>query len=270
MGRFLSLGHSAQGEPTIWGHWSNESAKKKPGAWPLAGRAWLHWPGNSLGVDWAFFTRKFRFSVALSDLNDDAVVIGLALPFLLSLWISLGRCAWVMRLPGVKWHSGEESSGEREISVAVHHGTIWWVLWRNPNSWKSNDWRHDGFNLPDFFLGRSEYFESQRRRHTITIVLPEGEYAATVDLYTAIWIRRRWPWPQRVKRAAVEIVGGIPVPGDGENDWDLDDDAISLMMLPAETAAEAQIEVQLAVLKDRDYDSDWAPAAGWPVHCKRF
>lgn len=269
MSRFLAIGRNAEGEPSIWGHWQNLSAKKKAGAWPLAGRAWLNWPGNGLRVEWALFTRHFRISIDLASTAESAVSIGIALPFLFTLWVSLECCGWVLRLPGVKWLKGQHASGEREVSIEVHHGSIWWVLWRNPDYWEAEDWRHDSFDLVDFFLGRSEYFESHRRQHNIAIVLPEGEYGATCEIFTAIWLRPRWPWPRRVKRARVEIEGGIPVPGDGENDWDLDDDAIYSTTLPASTVEEVQIEIQTSIMKDRGYDSNWTPAAGWPAHCKR-
>lgn len=252
-------------ETALW--WHSQVLDKQGRMWKY-GRAWLHWPGNSIGVCWNLFSSSCGFRIAFSDVSDSAIDVWVNVPFLFSLYFHLSRAKWVKRLPGVKW-TGKWGSGEREIYIRIHDNTLWWTLWRNGDQHKSNDWRDSNFHFDDFLLGREKYAETERRPFDTLIEMPEGFYPAKGELYTSIWKRSRWPWPKNVNRADVEVEGGIPIPGDGDNGYDIDDDAIYGMTCPSGTVAEAADTIRESVMRDRQRNGgeDWAPSGGWPQHC---
>jgi hypothetical protein len=49
----------------------------------------------------------------------------------------------------------------------------------------------------------------------------------------------------------IEVKGGVPVPGDGENSWDIDDDAVEIMTVAADTIEEAIAKFKESIGKDR-------------------
>lgn len=198
-------------------------------------------------------------------------MVSLAIPFLFSVYLSLDKAQWIKWLPGVRYISGAYDSGEREIRITVHNNAIWWILWINSMGMRHNSWRDGCFHIDDFFLGRSKYTETERQRYETFLVMPEGRYPATVELFTSVWKRPRWPFAMQVQRANVTVVGGVPVPGAGENDWDLDDDAIFEGTYPAATVEDGLTVLKESALRDRQRHAGegWVPDAGWPAHCVR-
>lgn len=273
MSRMHYLRTAANGEPTLWWSWQDlrNLDREGPKATGLCthGRAWLRSSTNGAGAEWHLFSRSCGASLRFSTIGDEAIMAGLSLPFLFSLYLSLDRAPWVERLPGVRWVHGDHDSGEREIRVAIHDGTLWWALWINSMGMRYDTWRDANFNFLDALLGRAEYSESMRIPYDVFIQMPEGDYPARVEMYTSVWKRPRCPWATRVRRANIEIEGGIPIPGDGDNGWDMDDDAIYGQSCPSRTAWEALDAVRQGVLQKRlrDGGEGWAPAAGWPAHC---
>lgn len=275
MSRMHYLKTAVNGEPSVWWSWQDlrggiERKGAKPTGFCTHGRARLFWPSNCASIEWDLFSRACRLGITFSDTGDTAITVSISIPFLFSVWLLLDRAKWVKRLPGVKWN-GKWGSGEREIYIRFHDGALWWTLWRNGDEHKRGDWRDSCFHFDDFFLGRNKYSETERQTHTALLVMPEGTYPVTVELFTSTWKRSRWPFPKSVQRANVEIEGGIPVPGDGENDWDLDDDAIFSSTFPAATVGEALASIRESAMRDRRRNGGeaWIPAGGWPAHCVR-
>lgn len=264
-------------ERAIWwswqdlrGDWYATGESKKPTGFCTHGRAWLHWPTNSVGIEWGLFDWACGFSITFDSCHDEAIQLHLAIPFLFSVWLSLTRCDWVKYLPGVKW-SGKYGSGEREINLRVHSWAFWWNLWTYPGE-SYDRWNEGCFHIDDFFLGRNEHSESPREHYDTFLEMPEGAYPVTVELYTSTWTRKRCPWIRRsVRRAKIEIEGGVPVPGKGENSYDCDDDAIFSSTAPAASVDEALRALKESVLHDRcRHGGDgWEPSEGWPAHCLR-
>lgn len=264
---------AANGEPSLWWSWQDLRNRDGEGPKPTGvcthGRARLHSSSNGVRVEWHLFSRSCGASVAFSSTGDEAITVGLSLPLLFAVYLSLDKARWVERLPGVRYVAGDYNSGEREIRVAIHDGALWWALWINTLGMRHDTWRDSNFNFLDALLGRPKYSESPRIPYDVFIQMPEGNYPAQVEMYTSIWKRPRWPWATRVRRANIEVEGGIPIPGDGDNDWDNDDDAIYGLTCPSGTAWEAMDVIRESALRTRRRNDgeDWAPAAGWPAHC---
>ena len=82
--------------------------------------------------------------------------------------------------------------------------------------------------LLDFLFGKTQYY---RHRIDVTpapvdIELPEGCYKAEVTRERECWMRPRWPFRKVRSCMDIDIPGGIPFAGKGENPWDCDDDAL--------------------------------------------
>lgn len=246
-------------ETALW--WHSQVLDKQGRMWKY-GRAWLHWPGNSIGVCWDLFSSSCGFRIAFSDVSDSAIDVWVNVPFLFSLYFHLSRAKWVKRLPGVKW-TGKWGSGEREIYIRFHDSALWWTLWRFTGESKSRDWRDSNFHFDDFLLGREKYSESEHTTHHVLFLVQGTAYPATVELYTSTWKRSRWPWPKTVNRANVEVETGVPVPGKGENGWDMEDDAIYGLTTNADTVGEALSAFRESVIRQRSkYGGDnWVQAS---------
>lgn len=256
------FGYDQEGSSRVWWNWQDlrDKAKRK-GLLCTHGRAWLYFPGNCFGVEWSLFGRRCAIELEFSTTGDEHILFSLSIPFVFALYLSLERASWITRLPGVKW-DGNFRNGDREIGLRIFGGAIWWRLWRNPMIGEGRDWRDGCFHVDDFLLGRPQYSQSAHERHTANLLMPEGVYPVKVELYTATWKRKRWPWPKTVKRANVTIESGLAVPGDGENDWDMDDDAIYESTFPAASVGEALELVRESALRQRGGDT-WSPAEGW-------
>lgn len=272
MSRMHYLKTADNGEPSVW--WSWQDLRRNDGrraeGFCTYGRAWLKWAANGVGVEWHLFTRRCAAGVTFSSHADDAIMLALSIPFLFSLYLSLEKAKWVKRLPGVRYVSGDYNSGEREIRIAVHDNAIWWSLWLNDGGMRSRNWRDGCFHVDNFFLGRSVHTKSEPTAYDVLIEMPEGYYPAKVELFTSTWKRTRWPWSKSVDRAKVEVDGGIPVPGKGENSWDCDDDAIHAGTYPAIAVWEATAAIRESALRTRQRHGGegWIPSDGWPMHCK--
>lgn len=275
MSRMHYLKTADNGEPSMWWSWQDlRGGVERKGPPPVGlcthGRARLFWPSNCASIEWDLFSRACRLGITFSSTGDSAITVSISIPFLFSVWLLLDRAQWVKRLPGVRYVSGDYNSGEREIRVAVHDNALWWNIWINGMGMRNSSWRDNSFHFDDFFLGRSKHSESQHQYYTAAIEMPEGYYIATIELFTSTWKRPRWPFSTSIARADVEIEGGVPVPGDGENSWDMDDDCILRGMYPAATVEEALAAVRESAMRTRRRNGgeNWVPADGWPAHCE--
>lgn len=275
MSRMHNLKTASNGEPTVWWSWQDlRGGVERKGLPPKGicthGRAWLRSLHNGVTVEWVLFSRSCHASVTFSSTGDDAISLALSIPFLFAIYLSLEKAQWVKRLPGVRWKNGDYDSGEREIRVAIHNSAVWWTLWVNGNGMRSSHWRDGCFHFDDFLLGREKYSEGESSFHGAAVEMPEGYYPASVRLFTSTWKRSRWPWAKSIRRAEIEVGGGIPIPGDGENDWDLDDDAILGGTYPVDTVDGALAAIRESAMRDRlrTGGENWQPGAGWPAHCE--
>lgn len=103
----------------------------------------------------------------------------------------------------------------------------------------------------DVLLGRAECTHGEGETCGAVIQMPESAYLCTVQIADSRWDRPRWPFPLKITRATVEIPGGLPIPGRGENSWDSREDAIYSSTFPAKSVAEAVEHVRADAEKTR-------------------
>lgn len=255
-------------------HWQN----LQPNApWWKYGRAWVHFPRNTIRVEWLTGTRAFgaAASVQFSSTLDDSFKLHIAIPWLLSLFISVTGWRWVARLPDVAYRGW--GTGRRELSLAIHDSALWVTLWDDPDTYPRR-----GFTLhfDDFFLGRAKYSERLIDAGVTGVTLPEGTYRATYELFVSEWKRPRWPWAKRMRRGKISVNGGVPVPDKADSDfYEYDEDAIlDAIIGDVETVDALVVGFREFVERDRQRHGgpDWKPSRGpridpnWPLHfdCK--
>jgi hypothetical protein len=160
-------------------------------------------------------------------------------------------------LPG-RWYVAPDGrryriTQEQEITIRWHNGGLWWSLWHPTMEWSSETpkWRHGHFDPTDWLLGRHVYSSSDISTEPVEVPMPEKTYAGTVRMFESTWKRPRWPFVRRMVRADIEVKGGIPHPGKGENSWDCDDDATYSLTCQATTPEAAVAKMVESVLRDR-------------------
>lgn len=249
-----SWGRRSDGEPIFWYHSQNLNERKQGPDGPLwrHGRAWLHYndgrerdhQDRALGWEWVVGTREpwpkigLAFNANFGDEYD--LTFSVRVPFLGSFFVNvegLFPCRW--------------RGDEKNFAVELYHEYLWIeFFWSDPAwTWGENKNRFPAFrisfNWQDFLFGEQQHKrewlsplggdrrdagiwtqeEMETAWRPISIPLPEGSYAARYRLERRTWWRARWP-KRLVKVAAdIDIPGGLPIPGKGENSWDCGDDA---------------------------------------------
>lgn len=146
-----------------------------------------------------------------------------------------------------------ESERSREFSVSCHDGCIWISHpWERQMEWRSRDpwWKKAiVLHVVDWLIGpmRCEVIKGETR--TVFVPMPEGSYQALATHQTYVR-RRRFYWPESRENAVqLDIPGGIPHSGKGENDYDCGDDG--LWGCGGKTEEDAIARAVASVLKDR-------------------
>jgi hypothetical protein len=123
-------------------------------------------------------------------------------------------------------------------------------VWQNDNVYRPRVDKKWFINLTELVLGRCVYSRTELSTHEVRIPMPEGGYPATIKLVEDTWTQPRKFWnPRRVvRRADVDIPGGIPHPGKGTASWNLDDDALFGGTFAASTLDEAIAKVRESVM----------------------
>lgn len=207
----------------------NEKKYDKMGSILRHGRAWLHFGKDgrrSIGWEWSF---PSHFCLIEFEIGDEGWKFAVA-PFgLFGIWIHFDGFALLKRLSPKRkciatWDGGREFwlIDERECSLSFSDWTLRIHPWSKSMEWcKADPWwvRGISLNLPDLLLGRNRHTCTTVNTFDIEIPMPEKNYPAKVNIEHGIW--KRPLWLAKVRRSAwVEIPGGIPFPGKGENSWD--------------------------------------------------
>lgn len=171
----------------------------------------------------------------------------------------------------------------RSTGFDLYDGTLLLRLWNSDGGWDHRDrsvapWDGNGWTwavpLVDTLIGPMTYEAEIGTTHANDVVMPEGRYPATVRIYRARqnrrWWRGAWFW-----RFEVDVPGGVPLPGKGENSWDCDDDAVYGMTVSSDGYPHvfdwwACQQLAMSVLTDRQRRGglDWVPDGGWPPHLR--
>jgi len=244
----------AEKQTGIFWHWQNLK-RDEPGSkqW-LWGRAWLvKWPRGRISVEWVV---PSHFHISLVVGGNHQIDLTLSL-LLFALYLSFDEWTWLGRFPPMRASKG------KEIGLDWNSWTLSWNLWTPEDEWsaKTPKWRDGHFDVLDFFGGKNTYRKVDQEPIPVLIPMPEKEYKGTVTFFTQTWKRPRWPWPRVRAGATVDIEGGIPIPGKGENAWDCDEDAHLSIGTCARSVEEAVQDAIEAVNKRRlRYGGpDWRP-----------
>lgn len=212
----------------IWFHKSNDDY-----------RYWLHF-GNShcLSLELAGFRSKV--GIGISE-YDDRLTLHITIFF--SIYLSTTWPRWIVK-----------KMQDREIAIDFHDGNLWIKPFSDTMGWRRSDpWWKRGITLhiQDWLLGKAKYSFRELSQHKVNIDMPEKVYEATIKLTEDTW-KKRWYWPRYVlKRARIEVEGGIPVPGKGENSWDCGEDATHGLTCPANNLDEAIAAIKKSVTERR-------------------
>lgn len=132
----------------------------------------------------------------------------------------------------LRWFGLYMSFGEkgRDWSVSWHDGCLWLDHpWVREMEWRSDDlwWKKTiVLHVVEWLIGRSRCETVKGSPSETFIPMPEGCYRATATPETRTW-RRRWYWPERRRDSVwLDIPGGIPRNGKGDNSWDCGDDGL--------------------------------------------
>ncbi|HYE58160.1 MAG TPA: hypothetical protein VD948_06625 [Rhodothermales bacterium] len=230
------------------------------------GRAWL-WlrqderGGNPvIGLEWRFGAKRLGLRLTVDGQHgDDDFTLAVNLPGL-SFYVTgdgLVPRTWKRGLP----------NDPHSIGVSWHDGGLWWDCWQNDHEWRRGTprWRHGHFTPMDALFGRTDHRRELLGTHPVEVPMPERAYPGTVTLFESVWTRRRWPhWPltRRMVRAEVDVPGGVPHPGKGENSWDCGEDA-TYSLTCAESTVEGAVSrlVESVMRSRRKYGGpNWRPA----------
>lgn len=206
----------------------------------------LHWELSIPGRHWGI---GIEFSYGDEPVNLNIGAFGFCF------WLSLDT-PMLRRLRDrvcPKKKDGTPTWEEREWKVTFHHGSAYWTIGRDPNSWsKADGWRNSSFNLPDFLLGRQKYTNEVLQPYVeVVIPMPEKNYIGKCQIERCTWKRKRWPFEKSIIRAEINLEKPPMFAGKGENSWDCDDDCIYAMTCGAKTVTEAITRYQEAVYRDR-------------------
>jgi hypothetical protein len=127
------------------------------------------------------------------------------------------------------------------------------MSWRRDDPW----WKKTiVLHIEDWLLGSCRCEHTYGDPFTVYVPMPEGSYKATATPETFVWRRRFYMPVRRREGVKLEIEGGIPHAGKGENGWDCGDDG--LWGIGGDTVEKAIGNAVSSVLKSRrsyGYDS---------------
>ena len=147
----------------------------------------------------------------------------------------LGNLYLRLRSPWTSWlnipQGRPDWASARHTGITVLPGDGVWIRgtfedvdghWRSGQPW----WRAWSFGRVDV-LGRSKMTTLQVDGGRTSVPMPEGVYQATWNEVSTVTRHKRWPgtWvdavrgPGRHRYFTVEVEGGIPVQGKGEDSW---------------------------------------------------
>ena len=175
----------------------------------------------------------------------------LAIPFLITVFATFKNV-----FPRRPFARDFDQGDDRTIEVYFHENAIWWNFWVGTMaSWSSDypwckKWRHGNFNFGSL-LGPMKYScETLREDIPVEVPMPEGIYSGSARIERRTWKRPLWAARVRVS-TWIEVPGGIPFQGKGENSWDCGDDGLFGAGFEGESVERAVQHFRDTVINDR-------------------
>lgn len=233
-------------------HWQNLNDKPagRQGSPLRHGRAWWTFGKEtrefSLNWEWSLFRRGSAAGAGISLEGDEGSAgASIRIPYLFSLYVHLVGLKWVRALMGYDTARSE---------FAYHDGAFWMTPWGRDCEWRSDDpWWRRGlvWHWRDTFFGRQKYESRELEKRDVVVPMPEGSYKAVVTLSEDTWKRPRSPFTARRLAGSIEVPGGIPTEGKGENSWDCGEDAIYSLHTSASSVEETVAKLIESATKER-------------------
>lgn len=227
----------------------NDSTPKK---YLSHGRCWL----NPFRLEWAIPSGTFQFKIELAS-HEDALQLSFGIG-LFTVYLSYDNYKLATFIQNKTKRKSERYGNGRTIGVAIHHGSIWIDLWRDPISWHSEDpkWWEFNINVKDIFFGKEKYSRRVLETRDVEVPMPERSYKAKAQLCLDTWSRSRW-FSKSIKRIDIELNEGIPHEGKGENSWDCGVDATHSYCAQADSIPEGVGRLVGSVLDSRVRYGGW-------------
>lgn len=208
------------------------------------GRAWL----AGLAIEWTIPGRRLGISIGFRGFSVQLPLVAAVFVTLRSAYDCSLSSLSIYWLDGCLWisHPFEREGG---------------MEWRSSDPW----WRKAiCLHVVDWILGRQRYERTTGEKFQVVVPMPEGCYLAMATPERCVW-RRRWYVPVKVRESVwLEIPGGIPHAGKGENGWDCGDDG--LCGIGGKNTEDAIANAVRSSLKDRRrYGLASSGAGGAPV-----
>lgn len=233
-------------------HWQNLDDGPIKKKW-FHGRCWIGSWKRALNIEWVipdWKSWRFGFGVNDGDGNNEWTFnFGCGL---FTLYFALP----ITELPIGHWTEFQGKRlfipEEREFKIYIFEYSLWICLWVNPMESRHNDpwWKKvHRFNLADLLLGRRKCTTEIIGSGETLIPMPEGSYRATYKTERRTWKRPRSFFKLQRVDFWLDIPGGIPHEGKGENSWDCGEDG--LCGIGGETLEKAIGAAVSSVLNDR-------------------
>lgn len=233
----------------------NEFRGERVGSALWRGR--IHWYGKGgfgsfFHAEWMFFKHAKSGPVCEMELGEGdsgrGVHFHFALPWLFNVFLCFDHL-----LPRNNRFGAHNAA--RRIGIHYFERVLTFHVWSRGGmgDWSTRDpwWLH-GFRLDidRILFGCRTYTETNDSGWKETVVpMPEGAYPARIRLFTGEWKGRFGT--KRLRRAEIEVEGGIPFPGKGENSWDCGEDATYSLTCLADSEWDAIGKMVSSVLRDR-------------------
>jgi len=246
----------------------NEDKDGNVKGWPIEGRWWLYVNDRTVHrFSWHLWTHFCGLGIR-SDSEDGGLTLYAALPPV-ALWVTLPIPVqkWLQTDFWAKWnercggHKGSHRYTSFKIAdVSIHDWSVYWSFLQFDWGWshKMPKWMCGSLNIPDTVLGKQNYKSEIIETKDVQVPMPEGCYPAKAKLEKATRSRPRW-FTKETLSIWLDIPGGIPHQGKGENSYDCGQDG--LFGCGVESASyEAAIAhaVEISLRGRRKYDGDMA------------
>lgn len=236
-------------------HYQNLKKEEKTSKHISNGRFWLG-RKPQFHCEWVIPGRDLSLEISLND-GDDAIGGKIGMYLFTIYWSIEWHFLYRLLKPLTRRRDQKYTNGRR-IGFYLSEGYLSLMLWHDPMESRSSDpwWWHKFIDLRNLFLGKSTYNEEILEERDVLIPMPEKTYEAHAKLYISTWTRPRW-FSKSIKRVSIDIPGGIPVPGKGENSWDCGDDAHHGMTCAANSIAHGVGQLVGGALHERVRHGGW-------------